>query len=112
MDAPTPQEQLLKLMADREVYIERQIRGAFAQVRAIDALTGIEVAVTTPSSAAQHDQNRLALRKLAHALFGVCATSETGDARTPEPITPLRTTAQGDGLESPSPRLPKGGIYT
>jgi len=59
---------LLRQMAAREIYIERHVRGAYAQVRAIDALTGLEVAITTPSNAAQFDQNRLALRKLGQCL--------------------------------------------
>jgi hypothetical protein len=52
----------------REVIYETRIIGEYAQVRAIDVATGLEVAVTTPAGAAEFDQRRLALRKLEKAL--------------------------------------------
>jgi hypothetical protein len=56
--------------AGRDVIYETRIVGAYAQVRAIDVDTGIEVAVTTPAHAAEFDGRRLALRKLEKALAG------------------------------------------
>ncbi len=47
-----------------EVYFEFTAIGASVKVVAIDAATGIEVAVVGPASAAQADLERLALHKL------------------------------------------------
>lgn len=55
-------------MTGREVIFEYLGYGDYMQVRAVDVATGIEVAVTTPAGAARHDQDRLALRKLARVL--------------------------------------------
>ena len=95
-------------MAAREIYIERQNRGADAQVRAIDAQPGLEVAVTTPSNAAQFDQNRLALRKLGqclvaqgHMVLDNWADNGTDSSEKVEEVS-----------KSTSRSLPKGGIYT
>jgi hypothetical protein len=109
MSDNTPHERLFTLLSAREIYIERQFRSGYAQVRAIDALTGIEVAVTTPANAAQHDQNRLVLRKLAQTLVG------QGHLPSLDPNNPanLATERQkGDNANSASPFLPKGGIFT
>ena len=99
---------LLRQMAAREIYIERQNRGAYAQVRAIDAQTGLEVSVTTPSNAAQFDQNRLALRKLGQCLVaqGHMVLDNWGDngADSSEKVEEVS--------KSTSRSLPKGGIYT
>ena len=99
---------LLRQVAAREIYIERQVRGAYAQVRAIDALTGIEVAVTTPSNAAQFDQNRLALRKLGQCLVAqghmVLADNDDQGADLSKKV--------GEVSKRTSTSLPKGGIYT
>jgi hypothetical protein len=99
---------LLRQMASREIYIERQIRGAYAQVRAIDAQTGFEVSVTTPSNAAQFDQNRLALRKLGQCLIAqghlVLVDCDDDVAVLSEKV--------GEVSKSTSTSLPKGGIYT
>lgn len=54
-------------MADddpRDVYFEFTAIGAAVKVVAIDALTGVEVSVVGPSSAAQADLERLAVAKL------------------------------------------------
>lgn len=95
-------------MAAREIYIERQIRGAYAQVRAIDAQTGLEVSITTPSNAAQFDQNRLALRKLGQTLVAhgnmVLDNWEGNGAVTFEKVEEVS--------KSTTTTLPKGGIYT
>jgi hypothetical protein len=99
---------LLRQIATREIYIERQIRGPYTQVRAIDALTGLEVAVTTPSNAAQFDQNRLVLRKLGQCLVAqghlVLVDCEDQGAETYEKAD--------DVSKNTSTSLPKGGIYT
>ena len=50
--------------AERDIYFEFTAIGASVKVVAIDAATGIEVAVVGPSSAAQADLERLALQKL------------------------------------------------
>ncbi|MEY3232842.1 DUF6898 family protein [Aquidulcibacter sp.] len=99
---------LLRQVAAREIYIERQIRGAYAQVRAIDAKTGFEVSVTTPSNAAQFDQNRLALRKLGQCLIAqghlVLVDCEDNSAVSSQKV--------GESSKSTSTSFPKGGIYT
>ena len=99
---------LLRRMAAREIYIERQILGTYAQVRAIDAQTGLEVSVTTPSNAAQFDQNRLALRKLGQCLIAqghlVLADYDDKGAASSEKV--------GELSKSTPTSLPKGGIYT
>ncbi len=99
---------LLRQMAAREIYIERQLRGPYAQVRAIDALTGLEVAVTTPSNAAQFDQHRLALRKLGQCLVAqghlVLADCDEQKAETTEKT--------GEDYKNTSTSIPKRGIYT
>lgn len=99
---------LLRELATREIYIERQFRGPYAQVRAIDALTGLEVAVTTPASAAQFDQHRLALRKL-----GQCLVAQ-GDliVKVDEQKQSNHSEKSADVAQSTSAILPKGGIYT
>jgi hypothetical protein len=54
-------------MADddrRDVYFEFTAIGGTVKVVAIDALTGLEVSVMGPASAAQADLERLALQKL------------------------------------------------
>lgn len=56
------------VLAGREIIFEFAGLGDYAQVRAIDVATGIEVAATTPARAARIDQERLAARKLARAL--------------------------------------------
>jgi hypothetical protein len=56
------------VLAGREIIFEFTGLGDYAQVRAIDVSSGIEVAATTPASAARFDQERLAARKLARAL--------------------------------------------
>lgn len=48
----------------REVYFEFTPVGAVVKVSAIDAASGIEVAVMGPVNASQADLERLALRKL------------------------------------------------
>jgi hypothetical protein len=48
----------------REVYFEFTPVGAVVKVAAIDSVTGIEVSVMGPASAAQADLERLALQKL------------------------------------------------
>ncbi|MCA3696064.1 DUF6898 family protein [Aquidulcibacter sp.] len=99
---------LLRQLAAREIYIERQIRGPYAQIRAIDALTGLEVAVTTPSNAAQFDQNRLALRKLGQCL--IAQGHMVLDDRDPREADPSNKAA--DLSKNTSTSLPKGGFYT
>jgi hypothetical protein len=47
-----------------EVYFEFTEIGRSVKVSAIDAATGIEVSIMGPSTAAQADLQRLALRKL------------------------------------------------
>jgi hypothetical protein len=47
-----------------EVYFEFIVLGATVKVAAIDAATGIEVAVVGPASARRADLERIALRKL------------------------------------------------
>lgn len=56
------------ILAGREIIFEFAGFGDYAQVRAIDVATGLEVAATTPAIAARFDQERLAARKLARAL--------------------------------------------
>jgi hypothetical protein len=102
------QDPLLRQVAAREIYIERQFRGPYAQIRAIDALTGLEIAVTTPSNAAQFDQNRLALRKLGQAL--VAQGHLVLDDRDQ---TKIASSDKVDDLsKNTSVPLPKGGFYT
>jgi hypothetical protein len=99
---------LLRQLAAREIYIERQFRGPYAQIRAIDGPTGIEVAVTTPSNAAQFDQNRLALRKLGRCLIaqGYLVLNDQGH-------TAGALFEKGAEVsKSTHPPLPKGGIFT
>lgn len=48
----------------REVYFEFTAVGAVVKVSAIDAATGIEIAVMGPAGAARADLQRLALQKL------------------------------------------------
>jgi hypothetical protein len=99
---------LLRQLAAREIYIERQIRGPYAQIRAIDAITGLEVAVTTPSNAAQFDQNRLALRKLGQCL--VAQGHVVLDDRDQKGADPTKKAE--DVLKNTPTHLGKGGIYT
>jgi hypothetical protein len=49
---------------DREVYFEFTAIGSVVKVAAIDAQTGLEVAVMGPANAARADLERLALQKL------------------------------------------------
>ncbi|GIU65889.1 DUF6898 family protein [Candidatus Phycosocius spiralis] len=109
MTSDTSHERLFALLSAREIYIERYFRAGYAQVRAIDALTGIEVAVTTPANAAQHDQNRLVLRKLGQALI---AQGHLADAARETPDDLNTPPQKGDNPKEASPFLPKGGIYT
>ena len=55
-------------LTGREVIIETRLVGAYAQVRAVDAATGVEVAVTAPSTISDLDGKRLAMGKLSRAL--------------------------------------------
>jgi|APTNR8051073442_1049403.scaffolds.fasta_scaffold00954_18 hypothetical protein len=55
-------------MEKREVFFEFRTLGDYTQVRAIDALTGVEISVTTPSNAARSDQMKLATNKLRFVL--------------------------------------------
>lgn len=101
-------DRLLRQLAAREIYIERQFRGPYAQIRAIDALTGLEVAVTTPASAAQFDQNRLALRKLGQCLIAHGhLIPDDGDQKGADPSNKAE-----DAPKNTSPHFGKGGIYT
>jgi hypothetical protein len=52
------------MTGDREVYFEFTAIGSVVKVAAIDAETGLEVAVMGPASAARADLERLALQKL------------------------------------------------
>lgn len=108
MAQDSQQDPLLRQLARREIYIERQFRGLYAQVRAIDALTGLEVAVTTPSNAAQFDQNRLALRKLGQAL--VAQGHLVLDDRDQKKFA--SSDKADDVSKNTSVPLPKGGFYT
>jgi len=95
-------------MAAREIYIERQVRGSFAQVRAIDALTGLEVAVTTPSNAAQFDQNRLVLRKL-----GQCLVAQGHMVLDNWKDNGASSSEKGEEVsKNTTTSLPRRGIYT
>lgn len=49
---------------ESQVYFEITIIGVSAKVTAVDANTGIEVAVITPAGASRADMQRLALAKL------------------------------------------------
>ena len=109
MSDNTPQERLFSLLSAREIYIERQFRSGYAQIRAIDALTGIEVAVTTPANAAQHDQNRLVLRKLAQTLV---VQGHLPNFDRDAPANSVSVREKGDNQSGVSPSLPKGGIFT
>lgn len=62
----------------RDVIYETRIVGAYAQVRAIDVETGLEVAVTTPAGAAEFDGRRLALRKLERVIAETAAAKKAG----------------------------------
>lgn len=104
-DQPDP---LLRQLAAREIYIERHFNGPYAQVRAIDAATGAEVAVTTPANAAQFDQHRLALRKLGQYLIAQGLMVLEGGEFFPA----SRTEKAADAPKDTSAALPKGGIYT
>ncbi|WP_192576186.1 DUF6898 family protein [Candidatus Phycosocius bacilliformis] len=110
---PTAHDGMLRDLMQREIYLETQIRGPYAQVRAIDAQTGLEVAVTTPASAAQFDQKRLALRKLGQALIahGVMLDPDRA-APTNLEIDNRPADKAGKGTKSPLPALPKRGILT
>jgi hypothetical protein len=107
MAQDSQQDALLRQLAAREIYIERQLRGPYAQVRAIDALTGLEVAVTTPSNAAQFDQNRLALRKLGQALVAQGHLVVEDQDQTKYSQTDK---LDNEAKNTPKPR-PKGGFY-
>jgi len=50
--------------ADREVYFEFTVIGAFVKVVAIDSLTAIEVSITGPANAPRAELQRVALQKL------------------------------------------------
>ena len=52
------------MTADHEVYFEFTAVGSAVKVAAIDAETGLEVAVMGPACAARADLERLALQKL------------------------------------------------
>ncbi len=104
-DQPDP---LLRQLAVREIYIERHFNGPYAQVRAIDAATGAEVAVTTPANAAQFDQHRLALRKLGQHLIAQGLMVLDGGKIFPS----AQTEKAADAPKDTSTALPKGGIYT
>lgn len=51
-------------MINREIYFELINRGEYTQVRAVDSVSGFEVAVTTPKNTARKYQLELAKRKL------------------------------------------------
>lgn len=53
---------------DRAVYFEFVVLGNSVRVSAICSVTGVEVQVIGPASAARHDLERLALRKLERRL--------------------------------------------
>jgi hypothetical protein len=56
-------------MSDTDGYlIEFTPIGAFVKVSAVDPLTGLEVSITGPASAASADLAQLAVRKLERAL--------------------------------------------
>jgi hypothetical protein len=48
----------------RVVYFEHILLGGSVKVTAIDSVTAIEVSIVGPPTAAKHDLERLALRKL------------------------------------------------
>jgi hypothetical protein len=48
----------------RVVYFEHIVLGGSVKVTAIDSVTAVEVSIVGPASAAKHDLERLALRKL------------------------------------------------
>ena len=50
--------------AERDIYFEMIAIGGSVKCTAIDSVTGIEVSVVGPASAAQADLERLALQKL------------------------------------------------
>jgi hypothetical protein len=108
MAGDADQDPVLQELAKREIYLETQMRGPYAQVRAIDALTGVEVAVTTPAGAAKFDQRRLALRKLGQALIaeGALCHDVAKDAGR------RNADKAGDHSNVSTPALPKRGIYT
>lgn len=55
-------------MAEREVLFEFVQLGATVRVAAVDALSGVEVVVMGPASAARGDLERLAVQKLQRRL--------------------------------------------
>jgi hypothetical protein len=63
MTSPAPD-----ILTGREVIFEFALIGEWAQVRAIDTATGIEVSASGPASTARHDLQRLGRGKLARAL--------------------------------------------
>ncbi len=53
---------------DGEVYFEFQIIGASVKVAAVDAASGVEVAIVGPASAPRRALEKVALSKLEYAL--------------------------------------------
>ena len=65
--------------------IEFRPAGASVQVCAIDPLTGLEVSIVGPSSAAQSDLITLAVRKLERALGYAPQDRKPATAAAPQP---------------------------
>jgi hypothetical protein len=61
---------------EREIYFEFTAVGSVVKVAAIDAQTGLEVAVMGPAGAAQADLQRLAVQKLKARLAKRASGSE------------------------------------
>lgn len=59
---------------------EHSVMGEYARIAAIDVDTGLEVVVFGPASAARHDLERLAYKKLQRALTG------GGPRKAPRPL--------------------------
>lgn len=64
---------------DRAIIFETLALGDMARVSAIDSATGLEVTVIGPASAARHDLERLAKRKLSWALVEAGLLADDGD---------------------------------
>jgi hypothetical protein len=68
---------------DQEILIEIHRIGAAAEVRAVSAGDGLEVAFTVPASASQHDIDQLARAKLAYVRLRN-STGGQGDKKPPD----------------------------
>ncbi|MFN4231108.1 DUF6898 family protein [Parvibaculum sp.] len=74
----------------REVIFEYMPVGGSVKVTAVDVATGLEVSVVGPSTAAQHELERIAVRKLRYML-----EKKEKEGQEPEKKTPPESSGGG-----------------